>query len=741
MANFVHLPLLWGLALLALPVLIHLINMFRHRRVRWAAMEFLLASQRKNRTWILLRQLLLLLLRMAAVALVVLVVAQPLLPNELMRLLGGSQTHHIVLLDDSFSMSDRWADTSAWDEARTVVRQIADQAGQQVDPQTFTLIRFSRAGRTQRGTQPDMLEESVDSDFPDALDRLLRTMAPSQSAAGPSTAIRAIDQLLAPSQRERRIVYLVSDFRARPWADAVELRTPLLEMDRAGAELVLVHCVDAAHPNLAISRLAPAEGTRAAGVRLTMDVTVHNFGTAPARNVTVLLEEDERARPAVTIPEVPPRAAVTERFAVSFPTAGEHTVAAGLEEDAVAADNHRFSVVTLPASNPILLIDGDPDALDARFLSLALAPRGPVRTGIAPRIETPRYLSTKPLEGFRTVYLLDVERLDASAVQAVERFVAAGGGLGVFLGKRTDTRFVNQELYRDGKGLFPLPVGEPRELLVDRLQKVPDIEPTDHPVFRILSGQRNRFRESVVVARYFPPQRGWTQDAGSAVRVIARLRNGNPLAVEKSLGEGRVVAFLTTAAPVWNNWARDPSYVVAVQELQSYLGGRALRDRDSAVGSPIHLALDPTQYQAKVRFAVPDAGTAPPAAIDGVPGPGGRLTVSFLETDLAGVYQARLTRADSTPEIRRFAYNVDPAEGDLTTVTGTQLAEALRGVQFRYVPADRFVATDHGRTGANLSLALLYLLALVLLAEQVLAWLTSYHPSRRGTAPLPGGAA
>ena len=113
MPTFVHPSLLWGLGLLALPVLIHLINMLRHRRVEWAAMEFLLVSQKKNRTWILLKQLLLLMLRMAALAAVVLMLAQPLLRNELGRLFGGTKTHHIVLLDDSFSMSDRWADTSA----------------------------------------------------------------------------------------------------------------------------------------------------------------------------------------------------------------------------------------------------------------------------------------------------------------------------------------------------------------------------------------------------------------------------------------------------------------------------------------------------------------------------------------------------------------------------------------------------------------------------------------------------
>ena len=86
MPSFVHESLLWwGLPLVGLPVLIHLINLMRHRRVQWAAMEFLLASQKRHRTWILFKQLLLLLLRMLAVAAVVLMVAQPLVRNQLGR--------------------------------------------------------------------------------------------------------------------------------------------------------------------------------------------------------------------------------------------------------------------------------------------------------------------------------------------------------------------------------------------------------------------------------------------------------------------------------------------------------------------------------------------------------------------------------------------------------------------------------------------------------------------------------
>ena len=72
----------------------------------------------------MLKQLLLLLLRMLAVAAVVLLVAQPVLQNQWGNLLGGTRTHHIVLLDDSFSMSDRWADTDAFVEAKRIVQRI-----------------------------------------------------------------------------------------------------------------------------------------------------------------------------------------------------------------------------------------------------------------------------------------------------------------------------------------------------------------------------------------------------------------------------------------------------------------------------------------------------------------------------------------------------------------------------------------------------------------------------------------
>src|SRR3972149_4733085 len=93
-------------------------------------MQFLLESQLRYKKWILLRQLLLLVVRMAVVAVLVMMLAHLVVRTQWLRLLGTGTTHHLVLLDDSYSMSDRWGNTSALAEGKRAVQAIVEQARQ-----------------------------------------------------------------------------------------------------------------------------------------------------------------------------------------------------------------------------------------------------------------------------------------------------------------------------------------------------------------------------------------------------------------------------------------------------------------------------------------------------------------------------------------------------------------------------------------------------------------------------------
>src|SRR5262249_51055832 len=65
-----------GGALISSPIIIHLINRMRFRRIRWAAMEFLLKSQNRNRRRLIIEQLILLALRILLVLLAGLLLAR-----------------------------------------------------------------------------------------------------------------------------------------------------------------------------------------------------------------------------------------------------------------------------------------------------------------------------------------------------------------------------------------------------------------------------------------------------------------------------------------------------------------------------------------------------------------------------------------------------------------------------------------------------------------------------------------
>jgi hypothetical protein len=728
----VHPALLWGLALVAAPVLIHLINNFRHRRVPWAAMEFLLTSQRKRSRWIRLKQWLLLALRMAAIAAVVLMLAQPAFQQDWASWFGGQRTHHVIVLDDSYSMGDRWGDTSAMQEGKNAIQRLGQQLANQRRSQVFTLVRFTKAGRSGRGVQADLYETPIDVDFPLRLSETLATCEPSQLDAGPAESLAAVEQMLGEPDGETRFVYLVSDFRRPQWDEPTAAREALDALANQGARLHLVGCADVTRPNLAITQLQPQGNLAAAGVPLFVELAVHNFGPQAVRNVTVSLTENGQPRPGLTFDQIPAHKTETQRFQVLFPTAGEHQLAARLQEDPLEADNTRAAVVDVPLEARVLLVDGATDTLDARFLASALSPGGSVRTGLAVQIEAPRFLNTNDLAEFETIFVANTPRLDPAAVENLQSYVEQGGGVAFFAGPLTEASFY-RSLYADGQGLFPAPLEAPTSLPLTDAETIPDLDVGDHPIFRILAGQRNSFISSVAIERYFSLPADWhAPTEPTPVSVLARVRNGAPLVLERAVGQGRVIAFLTTAAPTWNNWARNPSYVVVMLELQAYLARPSAAAQPHLVGTPLSLQIDATKYQPRAKLLLPGADATAAQVLDAVPRDES-LELRVAEIDRQGIYEVLLTTNSEETEARRFAFNVAPAEGDLERFDGGQLSERLRQLAYTYHDAAGFELSGQESAGSNLARGLLLLLLAMLVGEQALAFSAGYHaaPARR----------
>ncbi len=723
----------FGWPLIALPLLIHLINLRRHRRVEWAAMDFLLESQKRNKKWIFLRQLLLMLLRTAAIALLLFMLAGPELKFQWGRFFGQGVTHHLVLLDDSYSMSDRASQTTAFGEAKRVVGQLLDQATQQPGSQKLTLLRFSQAAEVTAGAEADKLEQALNRQGYEKIVADLFELQVAESSAGPLETIQAALGLPEPAETETRIVYLVSDFRTQQWQGNTEIVELLGQLREASAQLQLIQCVEETRPNLTITNLEPESGIRAAGVETWMQLTIANHGDEPATSVTVSISQDGNKLPALIFDSIPAGESVTRRFRATFPSAGAHQLQAALEVDAVELDNVRYFACDVPLEFPVLLIDGSRDGDDGYYLRTALDPGGNSKPGWNPTVERPEYLRQHgQLAEFAAICLLDVPRLDEPEVEALENYVKQGGGLGIFVGPRLQKAFYNERLYRDGEGLLPAPLNLPTQLLATGDDDEPDIAVSDHPLFRIFAGQRNSFLALATVNYYYALQAEWELPDDGKTSILAKLRNDAPLVLDRQYGEGHVVVHLSKLSPkstelgIWSNWSLNPVFPVFAHELIGYLSATRRQLEQRAVGEDLVLQVPADEYEPEIQVRMPrskggEAQTITPQVDEG------DYVVDAGRTDASGIWEFELRPREGNVEQQLVAVNVAPGEGDLHHLNRDRLAKALPGLDYKFSLASQMSDSGTSFAGYPLGDTFLYLLIATLVAEQWLAYKISYH--------------
>jgi len=326
------------------------------------------------------------------------------------------------------------------------------------------------------------------------------------------------------------------------------------------------------------------------------------------------------------------------------------------------------------------------------------------------------------------VVLANVYRLGAPDIERLEAFVRAGAGLWIFLGDQVDADAYNDELYADGSGLLPVALGE----VVEQGAGGVPLGQGDylHPVVRVFSGGDNPFLKRIAFTRYFRianselPIANEENDAPRPV-VAATFDDADrtPAIVEQRFGAGRVMLVNATCDLEWSDWAKDPSYVVAVLEMARYLARPGAASGELVVGTPIEVRLDPRVYQAEAVLRTPGYPAERETALTAVPDPDGAgLLLRWAQTGKAGLYQFLLRRRDGRDETRLVAVNVDPGEGDLTVAGEQDLRRAMPEVSFAYLRSDEGLDELDQAGRKELWLAFLVAALAVLLGEQGLAF-------------------
>ena len=497
LAAFVSPALFWGgTAAVAAPILIHLLARRRFKRLRWAAMEFLIDAERRNRRRMRFEEWILLALRCLAVVLIALIVARPFLRiADAAHAVGGlfagwtqtAPTERVFILDDSYSMGYRSEKGRSFDRAVEAVRRLIEDARTDTPDDTITIMRMSdpTALVESRGHLADVRTQTL-------MDRLAALEVSQRSIDLPVVIAQVEEMLQRDSQIVSASVYIVSDFQRGDWA----VRSGRAEQtprggaanmgddaadgpDRAGGVLgplsdwaasdralriVLVNVGDPAAANTAIADLQVAADTLVAGDTGTVRTSVGNHTQDTVSSFKLTASIDGADLPERSTGAIAPGEFAVAEFNVPFHRAGPAAIRVSLPDDALPVDNQRFCVVDVSRAIRVLVVNGEPspDGFDdeALYLAAALRPEGDLFSGHECVVVDELGVEDVNLAGFHTVILANVHRISAPLVESLERFVLRGGGLIVFAGDQVDAESYNASLHRDGRGLLPVKLGD-----------------------------------------------------------------------------------------------------------------------------------------------------------------------------------------------------------------------------------------------------------------------------------------
>lgn len=594
-----------GLLGIALPLWLHRMNYSNPETRPFTATFLLKHAELTAATEHRLRYLLLLAARILALIFIVLLFAQPAWQRSSDPLAGENVASVFLVVDTSLSMQ---ADNK-FDEAINLAEGELVQLipGQQVQ-------LYSMGDRLSSLTG---LSNNVDE-----ARRTLRQLSPGTGSMDYGTAMQQLDAQLRSVPGARKVV-LVSDMQTSNLptrfaqlvpAAATELQLVPVTGDQSNARLTASWSSDQLIINV--------EGDRPAG-ELALELQINGESFA---NLTLPADESQLEVDLSSARLLPGGNAVGVELMVN---------------DALEEDNHYFVAVDRTVRQRVLVLANQPNLEDALFVETALEAIS--SEGIDVRTVYAANRSSYDIGNYDLVVTNDLGALANDLIAELENYLNGGGKVVAALGSQTlagsAVPITGHEISRSNLSNNTTA----RQYLVSNAATHPLLDEIN------LSGSINVFRWAGI-------------SPSNADRLLVRLSNGDPWAIERQLGDGTLLLFTTPLDSSWSNLPLSPAFVPlltnAVRWLsQSFVAPEGLhtgstllagRSQDSAINIPVQQILAP----------------------DGSPmlGISQMNQANVIQLTEAGVYQ--LQSAGSSAFV---AVNTPIEESSLTTIPATEL--------------------------------------------------------------------
>lgn len=678
--HFLYPAFLFALLTLAIPVVIHLFNFRRYKKVYFSNVQFLKEVQEQQASRRNIKERLILAARLLALLFLVLAFARPYIPGK-DEANAGKQKVVSVFVDNSYSMQTLNREGSLLDQAKQKARQIA--AAYSINDR-FQLLTQDFEGKHQR-----LLNRS---EFNDAVDALKM-----------SAQSRQLGQILARQQSllnmqagAAKTIYILSDFQKN-----IQNNAALTDL---GIPVNLVQLKANALPNVAVDSVWMLNATHCPGENEKVVVRLQNYADKAAEKVPLKLVINGLQK-AIGSFTLKPRSAQIDTLSFSGLKAGWQRAEIQLQDNPVTFDNKFYFTFNVNKQLPVLLING---GMPNKYLSAVFA----ADAFFATRQVADGNVNYAGLNAYPIIIVSDIKTISAGLAQQLKTYVSKGGTLMVFPSIDADMNSYKALLQPIGAA-YP-------NALVTEAGKVSAIN-LQSPVFKSIFEASAQNPDLPVVKKYY------TLSAGTrGGEYLMRLQNGAAFWQGSALGRGRVYV---AAVPLDESFSNLPVHALFVPVMFriALLSGHDMPLFFTAGNNqPIEtVPLQSTEKQL-VKLVKGSQSIIP----DVKQQEGG--TMLYLPGQLIATGLYDLKKQDSTAAV--LAFNDNRAESDLSYLTIAEL-EKMMPKNSNLLNGDKLNA-DSVAGAANLGLQLWKLciiLALVFLAAETLL-IRFYKTPRSGVS-------
>lgn len=566
---FLNPAILFGLLASSIPVLIHLLNLRKLKKVEFSTLSFLKELQKTKIRRIKLKQWILLALRVLIILFLVLSFARPALETVSFGVASSAKTTAVIIIDNSFSMS-------AVDENGSLFNQAKAAAGK-------LLNEFKDGDEIVLITTSNPAEPATILSGTGYASGAINNLQLSDISTDASEAVRKAYEIITGSGNFNKEIYLFSDFQSGRFFN----ETPAINDGSVeNVKLYFMPMSDKKFNNLAVTSFRTENQIFELNKSIVFTAGVTNYSGNPYNNNVLSLFINWQ-RTAQRSFNIDPGETVQVEFETTISETGLLNVFTELEEDDIVQDNRRYTSIYVPANIKTLLLSDKPG--DAVFIRTVLEGGGnnyfTIDEDISGRI------NAYNLFDYDAVILIGNEF--TGNADKIKQYFESGGSIVVMPGS---------EGAGFGKVCRALGVNSPEALInTGDEESYSSIEKIDfeHPLFSNLFESNKKEFESPDIYKYYK-----LNNTGNGRSIMTQI-DGSLFMSEYNFGQGKIILF--TAAPVlsWSNFPIKGIFAPLITKSVFYLVSANRSSDDYTAGDELIVAGNRAD-QPQVKVVKPD---------------------------------------------------------------------------------------------------------------------------------------